>query len=412
MSLSTGASLPSALQRARIGLMLDQPFLASAVARLPLVNAAGLDWCETMATDGYYIYVNPAFLETLSPDEITFVLAHEVLHCVLGHLDRRGEREQPRWNWAVDYATNQLLVDFGLRMPRAGLLDPRYAQMTAETIYLLLAEEAQQQPHGSGGQAIVPTSGSGQADDRGPSGFDVHLEENDPRGKTFRQREFPSEIERKRMRIELTRELTRELGSRAQGYLSGSLQEELQAATKTSVPWAALLARFMTGIRRSDYRLFPPNRKHVWRGLYLPSVGVPGPEHLVVAIDTSGSMSAGDLARALGEINRLRAMTECRLTLIQCDATIQDVSEYDAFEEPAPPGGRAWVARGRGGTDLRPVFDWIRKQAFGGMRLDALIYLTDGYGTFPERPPAYPVLWLATAGTGATFPFGHVIVLE
>ena len=55
------APLPPRVLRARLGLMLGHPYLAAALARLPVVNAAGFGWCDTMATDGYYIYVNPAF---------------------------------------------------------------------------------------------------------------------------------------------------------------------------------------------------------------------------------------------------------------------------------------------------------------------------------------------------------------
>ncbi len=67
------------LQRARIRLMLDEPYLAAAVARLPPVDAGDRDWCMTMATDGYQIYVNGAFVEDLTDDEAVFVLGHEVL---------------------------------------------------------------------------------------------------------------------------------------------------------------------------------------------------------------------------------------------------------------------------------------------------------------------------------------------
>ena len=55
------ANLPREIQQARVKLMLGEPYLASAIARLPVVNASDMGWCDTMATDGYYIYVNPAF---------------------------------------------------------------------------------------------------------------------------------------------------------------------------------------------------------------------------------------------------------------------------------------------------------------------------------------------------------------
>ena len=58
--------------------------------------------------------------------------------------------------------------------------------------------------------------------------------------------------------------------------------------------------------------------------------------------------------------------------------------------------------RGSGGTDFRPVFQYVDKliaeRAFQNLKgrekkklknLKVLIYFTDGYGTFPKRRPPY-----------------------
>ena len=57
------STLPDRVLAARFRLMLGHSYLSAALARLPVINAAELGWCDTMATDGYYIYVNPAFCE-------------------------------------------------------------------------------------------------------------------------------------------------------------------------------------------------------------------------------------------------------------------------------------------------------------------------------------------------------------
>jgi hypothetical protein len=253
------AALPPRVQRARIRLMLDQPYLAAATARLPLVDASATAWCATMATDGYHIFVNPAFVEALTDDEAVFVLAHEVLHCVLGHLDRRGQREPLPWSVAIDYAVNLLLVEFGLTMPAMGLIDRAYRGMTAEEIYRRLdqADRAVAKP------ALGPVGSPGD-------GFDLHLDPDDPRADALRG-EMPSAEERRRLRIGLARDVQGKL----QGVLPGLMEAEVTAATTASAPWEALLARFVTGLRRSDYRLFPPSYKHLWRGLYLPASARP-----------------------------------------------------------------------------------------------------------------------------------------
>jgi predicted metal-dependent peptidase len=200
--------------------------------------------------------------------------------------------------------------------------------------------------------------------------------------------------------------------ARLPGVLQGRLQSEIQAATQARVDWRPLLARFMTGLHRSDYRMFPFNKKHLARGFYLPSIGVPGPDHLLVVVDTSGSMTDDELSEILGQIDRLRSQSECRLTLIQADANIQKVEEFSTFEE-APwsqaKGGEQYTLLGRGGTDFRPAFDWAQKSR---ERFDALIYLTDGFGSFPERAPFFPVLWILTRHSVPSVPFGSVVRLS
>lgn len=388
--------LPREVSQARIKLMLDEPYLASAVARFPLVNAEKMDWCETMAVDGYYIYVNPAFCQKLSTAEITFVLAHEVMHCVLGHLDRRGQREPDLWNQAADYATNLMLVQMGLTMPKEGLINDQYQGLTAEQIYERLQQKASQ---GSGGGDSKDDSSAGEI----RKGWDLHIGPDDMRGQSTRAREFPTAEERKRLRVSLTKSLE----PRLRGVAPGLFDSEIRQAQGGQVPWRTLLSRFFTGLRRDNYRLMPPNKKHVWRGIYLPSMGAPGPSHIVVAIDTSGSMSDDILADVIAEIDKLRSATECRLTLIQCDADIQKVEEFDEYSGTSFARYRVF---GRGGTSFKPVFNWIRDQSQRGIyQFDTLIYLTDGYGDFPEKSPNYPVLWIMTKSGKSEAPFGEVI---
>jgi predicted metal-dependent peptidase len=385
--------LPARVLRARMQLMLAHPYLAAALAHLPIVNGIDLGWCRTMATDGYYIYVNPRFCEGLTEVEIMGVFAHELLHCALGHIDRRGGRPRLLWNFAIDHATNLLLRQFGVQLPAGALCDERYANMTAEEIYKVIEGQA----------GIVYLSG-----------FDMHLEAGDIEGQCERGKDYPSGDERRRLRTILLDEMARELQRRGHGSTPGELNRGVELATKVQVKWQEVLARFMNGLRRSDYRLFPFSKKHLWRGIYLPSLGVPGPDHLVLAIDTSGSVSAKDLGQFVAELDRLRSLTECRLTLLHCDAAVQQIDEVPAGQTTILPGGPSGVRlAGGGGTDFRPVFNWVAGQVTRGQAVpDALIYCTDGYGTFPSTAPAYPVVWVVT-GTGArAFPFGLPIRLD
>ena len=172
------------LTQIRIQLMLRQPFLASAIAAFRLVVVDEVPWCPTMATDGVIVCVNRGWAQTQSRPHLEFVLAHEVMHCVLGHIDRRSYRDAFVWNVAVDYATNLFLVEAGLTCPPSGLFDRRFRGLTSEEIYEELWA------HGQGTVGLARFGGSSSAVEigklgvDGPAGatqpgFDAHLEPGD-----------------------------------------------------------------------------------------------------------------------------------------------------------------------------------------------------------------------------------------
>ena len=386
---------PQRLRRAQLQLMLDHPYLASAVARYPLVLSTTGQGVDTMATDGYRIYANPDFCNGLQDKELKGVLAHELLHNLLGHLDRRQNREHERWNVAIDHATNLLLLAMGFKLPDPKCCNPSYRGQAAEEIYGLLPRSTKTQ------------------------NWDVHLDPDKlPNSLRSPADENPTKLERLRMQEGLRRELIRELknseeGSRNQGWLSGLFEQELQQAATPRIPWQSVLMRFVSAIRRSDYRSFPFNKRHIWRGIGLPSIGIPGPDHLVVAVDTSASMNNELLSQILAEIDRIRAFSECRMTLIECDAAIHRVTEWEAWDDSSA-ALQQWCFQGRGGTCFRPVFSWIKKQQrSGALNADALIYLTDGYGQFPDDC-TLPVLWgVPEDGLDkGAFPFGEVLTIQ
>lgn len=390
------SSAASSVRKSRLRVILDHPYLSSAAAAYPLVESCG-SWCPTMATNGFRIWVNLEWAGSVEPRELDFVYMHELLHCLLGHIDRREHRETRLWNVATDFATNALLSASGLKVPEGGLYDSRYHRLSAEVIYDLLWQQVPRTDgsldeylHGVGkcldihldpdeGGALELARSGGTRDPAASdsSGLSVDTPNEDS----------PTKLERYRLRKLLLDEARR----KTQGRLAAYFNEEILAAQERTVPWQHILSQFVSGLRKSDYRLFPFNRKHLWNGLFLPSVGTPGPEHLVVAIDTSGSMSATEISQILGEVASLRITAGGAVTVIQCDDMIHDVQTY-CGHDPIDP--RVEV-RGRGGTDFRPVFSYIETE-FCGHPPDALIYLTDGFGDAPMAQPTYPTLWVLT----------------
>ena len=123
------------LLKARIGLAIRQPFLASALMRLPFYAINSVSWCPTMATDGYRIYFNPEWVSHLKDIEIRGVLAHELMHVIFSHSSRKASRDAEKWNKACDYAINLFLLEQGFRLPAGGLVNGSYVGLPAEKIY-------------------------------------------------------------------------------------------------------------------------------------------------------------------------------------------------------------------------------------------------------------------------------------
>ena len=84
------------------------------------------------------------------------------------------------------------------------------------------------------------------------------------------------------------------------------------------------------------------------------------------------------------------------VTLLQCDTIIQQelrVTSADQIDDTL----QQFQPRGFGGTDFRPVFEWIEEYQENGGKVKALLYLSDGEGDFPEKCPDYPVAFLLHA---------------
>ena len=118
-------------------------------------------------------------------------------------------------------------------------------------------------------------------------------------------------------------------------------------------------------------------------------------KEFVIAIDTSGSVS-GELVQKFVQktYNILKQeesfFTKINLHIIQCDADIQEDAKITSQEE-FDHYLATMTLRGFGGTDFRPVFDYVEqlRQAREFINLKGLIYFTDGFGTFPEQKPDY-----------------------
>ncbi len=396
MPSSSPAEIEQSVLKARIALSLRQPFLASAIMRLPIRDATVYGWCKTMATDGYHIFFNANWVANLRQSEIRGVLAHEVLHVIFQHSSRRANRDPELWNIAADHAINLLLIEQGFSLPKGGLAHYAYRGMSAEKIYSLLPQKTsyalESKMHKGGTTDNAENSGEIPG-----IGTDV-LDPDSPEVVGARDSDMPDTAQLN----EICATLRDDAASKLQGNAAGFFKSECTAIEESRIDWRDLLRGWLVDRIKNDWSMWPCSKKHLHRGLYMPSLGIEAPGHIIFAIDTSGSMSNEDLAEIFAEVRVYRETYPCRLTVIQCDANIQSITTYEEMDgEEIPPKVQLF---GRGGTDFRPVFQWIDENAVGGY----LIYATDGYGSFPEAEQTGGVIWLLSKNhmKVSEFPFG------
>lgn len=408
------------LAAARTRLILEKPFLGALVLRLPLV-AADSRWCQTTATDARSFYYNPEYIRALRADETQFVLAHEALHCALSHFYRRQHRLKHRWDLACDFAINPLLIKDGLTAPPGSLVENHFGGMTAEEIYPCLddntdeqntldrhiydSDDPDQAARGSSG-GVSETSGSGdrRSTNTPQAGRDQMENSVDGVNRGAPQPLPLTPVEREALSVQWQNRLAGAAQQALQaGKLNGAMARMIDELLQPQLPWRMLLARFMTASARDDYNFSRPSSRRGEPAI-LPSLRS-SQINMIVALDVSGSVSAGEMGEFLSEIDAIKGQLRARIALLACDAELSEDSpwEYEPWEEFELPR----TFQGGGGTRFGPVFDWVDNR---DIPPDLLVYFTDAAGVFPETAPSYPVIWLVKGK--AKVPWGQRIQLN
>ena len=141
-----------------------------------------------------------------------------------------------------------------------------------------------------------------------------------------------------------------------------------------------------------EHRYDGPSRRQAGIGYgtgrpVLPRLRAPMPR-VAVAVDTSGSMSGGDLDRAMGETSAILRAIGAPVTFLACDAAVHGVAKVAHLGQVQLKGG--------GGTDFRPIFEALADMR---PRVDVVVVMTDGYGPAPdEELTGLRTIWLLIGG--------------
>jgi predicted metal-dependent peptidase len=384
--------------QARVNLVLEQPFFGTLALRLdPVADPS----CKTAWVDGRRLGYNPSAVEQLSLDEVEALLAVKIMQVANGHPWRRDGRDLKRWSRASEMCVSSIVAEAGFSLPPGTLTDAepgRAVEQIYSTLYEPPPSKDQKQEQGDGdGAGGGAESGAGGEEGDSKGGGESGESAPEPACGEVRDADPDDPAQEEEWRVATLQAAAQ---AKQQGKLPASLERLVDQLKKSHVDWRTALRRFVQ--QAADYSWKMPNPRFVPSGLYLPALRSETTPPLVVAIDTSGSIGQIELDAFGAEIAAI--MDDCApeaLYVIYCDAAVQRVDEFQRGDDIT------LSPRGGGGTDFRPVFKRLDRE---GLMPACVIYLTDLEGTFPDRAPETPVLWVST--TDRVAPWGETIKME
>lgn len=359
--------LKNKINHAKSKLMLSNPYLGTIASSLKFESVKTI---ESFLSDGVSLKYNSDYFNNLDGEDIEFALANGAMHMVLSHQSRANSRYASLWQLASDLVVNSLLIKNGFNLPDRVNYQDRFRDSYVEEVYDILLSET---------------------DD---NFFDEESSSTDKKQEDiYIDKILESEIDEN-----FLDQLFDKLDKQSQ--LPKGLNYLLPAKYSSSVDWRDQLYRYISSYDKSTFSFFPPNMKYLYRGIYIPALSS-DLLHIVVAIDTSGSIDDARLSLFFGELESIiEQYPNYQIELLQADEKIQS---HDTFLT-----GEKIISeiKGRGATNFKPVFDYIE------IYIDnptVLIYFTDGDGVFPANTPSYDTLWIVNKSVN--IPFGETIIM-
>lgn len=376
------------LKKVKINLMRNPKFaLWSGVMMVGKTSV--VDDVPTACTNGRDEMYGREFVTKLDEKALGFVVLHENMHKALRHLTiwEKLYRKNPRLaNIACDHVINLMIVDMDpnetiIAFPRdeqgerIGCYDQRFKGMNTKQVFdLLEQEQSEQGEHGGGGN--------------GGDGFDSHDWDGAKGLNEDEKRELEREIDQAIRQGMIAQQ-------KSQGSGGGKMPRELGDLMQPQVDWREVLREFVSAVcsnkDTSSWRRV--NRRMLAHDIYLPSLVGEKVGHIVIGVDTSGSIGVQELNTFLSEVKSIvDDVHPDALDLIYWDGGVAGHETYDSatmsnlVTSTKPTGG--------GGTDPRAMMKYLKEKQ---IKPECIIQLTDGYigNAWGDEWDA-PILWVIT----------------
>jgi len=341
-------------------------------------------WSNTIPTacagDGF-IFFNPEFWDKLPEDQKKTIIAHEIWHLILDHLNRGEGFDPESYNIAADHVINLTLQEDGFNIKMgddfAGIepcCDPQYRGMSTSQIYTKIHQDRKKNSNSHSSPNGTPSKD--QIEDlikKALEGTNKDIKEQKEENEKERQKAISN-------------------GKKAGTQTGGSdriLSTEGQKVFIKESSYAEIFKDYLTDPLSGGKRTFiRPSRRQVSGGLRLkgkfPKRGRKNRlTHLVYALDVSGSITKSQAQQFLRSAKTLKdTLNPYLMTVMLWDTQIKFEKvfrEDEALDNIQVQAG--------GGTCLTPVYKRVRQ-----INPEALVIFTDLDVTIPPKPD-WETIW-------------------
>ena len=410
--------------------------------------------------DGIFLYYDPIYLiKTFknNPNSLTRGYLHIVLHSVFRHQYLTFDCERPLWNLACDIAVENMINELNLDCMEVenseemnkeiDRIKEKINLLTAQKVYHYLQDELNSDQikwlsglftfddharwysirdvtnsstnlYGEESKDDPTKSGRNKFDNASHDSDEENDENNTEREEGEDQSDELTESEILKIKNSMKEweeiseriEVDLETFSKEYAEQASSMVQSLARLNREKYNYSTFLRKFMSSGEKSmindeefDYVFYTYGLQLYKNMPLIESLEYKETKSIrdfVIAIDTSGSVS-GDIVQSFLQKTynifhqKENFFSKFNIHIIQCDAQIQEdakITSLDDFEHYI----QNMEIRGLGGTDFRPVFDYVdelkNKQEFTS--LEVLIYFTDGDGKFPTKQPEYSTAFI------------------
>ena len=392
------------LQTARNELYLNLPYLDVALCSLDFQPGGGVTL--SLATDGETLYYDGSFLSERylrSRTAVDRAYLHVLLHCMLRHLWKKRGRVAELWDLACDVAVESILDELDYPCLAGGFVPAKqkfYGECRAE-MPVLTAEGIY--------DALQNMNLNERQYERMAEEFLVDDHELWYEDQT-RSQAIPRQGRWKDNREKMQTEMEARSTETSQNEEDSGLLEQVQVENRERYDYKAFLRKF--AVMKEEMQVDPDSFDYIYYTYGMNHYGnmplieplesreVYRIEDFVIAIDTSMSCSGELVRRFLEETYQVLSESESyfkkvRIHIIQCDDQIRsDVKIADQGEMKEYM--EHFTIQGMGGTDFRPVFEYVNGLRNQGefAKLRGLLYFSDGKGIYPVKMPPYDVAFV------------------